>query len=154
MHYSIALSCMRVLCRQVQSCCRCAAKPVPGRFTGSLCRIALHSLDLRSLYASMYRALVAASAFGRERALSASPQADVMPHRSTLGRLAACATVAGKYMLPALRAFTAECIALGDCEPCAGVLALSSFPSLLHFLLSSSSLPPLFLPLLRHAMHW
>ena len=89
--YPIGLSCMRVLCRQVQSCCRCAAKPVPDRFSGSLCRIALHSLDLRSLYASMYRALVAASAFGRERALSASPQADVMPHRSTLGRLAACA---------------------------------------------------------------
>ena len=66
--YPIGLSCMRVLCRQVQACFRYAAKPVPDRFTGSLCRIALHSLDLRSLYASMYRALVAASAVGRERA--------------------------------------------------------------------------------------
>ena len=113
--YWIASPGAHVLCRQVQACFRYAAKPVPDRFTGSLCRIALHSLDLRSLYASMYRALVAASAVGRERALSASPQADVMPHRSTLSRLAACATVAGKYMLPALRAFTAECIALGDC---------------------------------------
>ena len=39
--YPIALSCMRVLYRQVQACFHRAAKPVPDRFTGSLYRIAL-----------------------------------------------------------------------------------------------------------------
>ena len=39
--YPIALSCMRVLYRQVQACFHRAAKPVPDRFTGSLYQIAL-----------------------------------------------------------------------------------------------------------------